>query len=185
MAPPNEAPQNPTLDENGAMVKAPKQGFDAVMELGAVPPTEIVFTASVAINGNVVKLKKDDPLPKDNFLTKEYKGKPFRNFDLAIHADPRSLNAPLSADGRRHGKLQFVTVLYTPEGETVNSITTEIDFDLGDCRLSQAAYERAAGQAADCRAGERGIISCAWASMTCQAAIWARWRFRWIRSIRA
>jgi VWFA-related protein len=130
--PPDAAPQNPTLDEGGATVKAPKEGFEAAMQLGAVPPTEIVFTASVAIDSSVVKLKKDDPLPKDNYLTKEYKDKPFRNFEMAIHTDPRSLNLPLSADGRRHGKLQFTTVLYTPDGEMINSINTEIDFDLAN-----------------------------------------------------
>jgi VWFA-related protein len=131
-APPESSEDAPVVDENGATIKRPKEGFDAAMQLGAVPPTEIVFTASVAINNSVVKLSKNDPLPKDNYLKPEYKDKPFRKFDIAIQTDPHSLNITQSPDGKRHGSLQFVTALYTPDGEMIDSIQSTVNFDLTD-----------------------------------------------------
>ena len=130
--PPDEAAASPAVDDAGATIKRPKGGFDAAMQLGAIPPTEILFTASVAIDNNVVKLSKNDPLPKDNYLKPDYKDKAFRNFDLAIHTDARSLNITQSPDGKRHGSLQFVTALYTQDGEMINSMQTGMTFDVGD-----------------------------------------------------
>jgi VWFA-related protein len=131
-APPEASEGSPVVDENGATIKKPKGGFDAAMQLGAVPPTEIVFSAGLAIDNNVVKLGKSDPLPKDNFLKPEFKDKPFRNFDVAIHTDARSLNITQSPDGKRHGSLQFVTAVFTPDGDMINSIQSMVSFDLTD-----------------------------------------------------
>ena len=131
-APPEASQDAPVVDENGATIKRPKGGFEAAMVLGAVPPTEIVFTASLAIDNSVVKLAKSDALPKDNYLKPEFKDKPFHNFNLDVHADPGSLNVTQSADGKRHVKLQFVTALYTPDGNMINSIESKISFDLTD-----------------------------------------------------
>ena len=131
-APPESSEDAPVVDENGATIKRPKEGFDAAMQLGAVPPTEIIFTASLDIDNSVVKLSKSDPLPKDNYLKPEFKGKPFHTFNVDIHTDPNSLNVTQSADGKRHGSLQFVTALYTADGEMINSIERRITFDMTD-----------------------------------------------------
>jgi VWFA-related protein len=131
-APPDEAAASPAVDDAGATIKKPRGGFDAAMVLGAVPPTEIVFTASLAIDTSVVKLGKNDPLPKDNYLRPDFKDKPFHNFNVDIHTDPHSLNITQSPDGKRHGSLQFVTALYTPDGYMINSIQSMVSFDLSD-----------------------------------------------------
>jgi VWFA-related protein len=131
-APPESSEDSPVVDENGATIKRPREGFDAAMQLGAVPPTEIVFTASLAIDNSVVKLGKNDPQPKDNYLKPEYKDKPFHNFNVAIQTDPHSLNITQSPDGKRHGSLQFVTALFTTDGEMINSIQSMVSFDLTD-----------------------------------------------------
>lgn len=132
-APPPQTSQDaPVVDINGATIKKPRGGFDAAMALGAVPPTEIVFTASLAIDNSVVKLSKNDPLPKDNYLKPEFKDKPFHNVNLDIHTNPNSLNVTQSPDGKRHASLQFVTALYTADGEMINSIESKISFDLTD-----------------------------------------------------
>src|SRR6202789_2555829 len=78
-APPEASQDAPVVDENGATIKRPKGGFEAAMVLGAVPPTEIVFTVSLAIDNSVVKLTKSDTLPKDNYLKPEFKDKTFHN----------------------------------------------------------------------------------------------------------
>lgn len=123
---------SPVVDEAGATIGQPRGGFEAAMQLGAVPPTEIIFTAHVAIGDNVIKLGKNDPLPKDNYLKPEYRGKPFRNFSLIIHTDARSLRIVRTPDGKHQGALQFVTGLYTPDGEMINSIQTEVNYALGE-----------------------------------------------------
>lgn len=131
-APPDPASAAPNVDDKGALIQRPRGGFDAAMQLGAVPPTEIVFTAALSIDNSVTKLGKSDPLPKDNFLKDDYKTKPFHNFDVFIHTDARSLNITQSSDGKRHGSLMFVTALFTPEGEMINSIQSTVTFDLGN-----------------------------------------------------
>ena len=123
---------NANPDQAGAVVRQPKGGFEASMALGAVPPTEIVLSAGVFIEDPVIKLGKNDPLPKDNYLKDDFKTKPFRNFDLNIRADAHSLNIAQSPDGKRHGSMLFVTALYTPEGEMINSIETTVNFDVSD-----------------------------------------------------
>jgi VWFA-related protein len=122
----------PSVDDKGALIQRPRGGFDAAMQLGAVPPTEIIFTAGLSIDNSVTKLGKEDPLPKDNYLKDDYRKKPFHNFDLEIHTDAHSLNITQSPDGKRHGSLQFVTALFTQDGEMINSIQSTVTFDLGN-----------------------------------------------------
>ncbi len=76
--------------QNQGVIAKPKGGFDAAMELGAIPPTEIIFTAHVEKDDKVVKLSKKTPLPKDNYLLPEYKDKPFHNCTVKIATDGHS-----------------------------------------------------------------------------------------------
>jgi VWFA-related protein len=108
----------------GALVKHPKGGFAATMELGAIPPTEIILTASLAEDDKVVKLDKKAPLPADNYLEADYKGKPFRTYTVQIQADAHAMRMARTADGVRHGTVEFVTVVYDQSGNRVNSLIT-------------------------------------------------------------
>jgi len=117
---------------SGALIKHPDGGFAATMELGAIPPTEIIFTASLAIDDKVVKLDKNAPLPPDNYLIAEYKGKPFRTYNLQIQADARSLVMTRSADGVHHGTVEFVTLVYDQTGNRVNSLITTAVLNISD-----------------------------------------------------
>lgn len=125
-------PQSDANTQGGdqAVVHTPKGGFDAAMELGAIPPTEIIFTANVETDNKVVKLNKKTPLPPDNYLLPEYKDKPFRNYTVRIATDARTLHVTRTADGIRHGAVQFVTAVYTAEGQMINSLQTTASFDL-------------------------------------------------------
>ena len=118
--------------QDGAVVHPPKGGFDAAMGLGAVPPTEIIFKASLAIDDKVVKLGKKDPQPKDNYLLPEFKDKPFRNYTLHVDTDAHSLHMTKTTDGIRHGAVQFVTAVYTNDGRMINALQTTAQFDLKD-----------------------------------------------------
>ncbi len=105
---------------DGALVRA-RGGFVESMGLGAIPPTEIVFAASLRPSDTVVKLRKNEPLPKGNFLRAEWQHKPFRDYTVLIRADANHIEATRSPDGVRHIKVQFAAVVYNAEGQPVNS----------------------------------------------------------------
>lgn len=107
----------------GAMVHHSTQGgFDAAMGLGAIPPTEIVFAARVQPDANVAKIDKKTVMPQDNYLKPEWQHKPFRNYAIFYDADLHRARFTRTPDGMRHGSFEFVAVVYTADGEAVNSI---------------------------------------------------------------
>jgi len=114
------APQSQGAD--GVLIKHPEGGFEATMQLGAIPPTEVILTASLAMADKVVKLDKKAPLPADNYMEADYKGKPFRNYTVHIKADAHDLRMTRTANGVRHGTVEFVTVVYDQAGNRVNSL---------------------------------------------------------------
>jgi len=126
----NAAGSNAAGGGTGALIAHPKGGFEASMALGAIPPTEMILTAKLSIGDKVEKLEKDAALPSGNFLTADYKTKPFRTYTVQIRADARGLLLTKSADGVRHGKVQFVTLVYDPEGHKVNSLMSSASVDV-------------------------------------------------------
>jgi hypothetical protein len=130
-APPADGTAPPA---NGAMIPHTKGGFTAAMQLGAIPPTEIVFTAGLAIDDKVQKLDKSAPSPPDNYLSTDFKGKPFRTFILQIHTDAHQLRFTRTADGVRHGKVEFATVVYDQTGNRVNALISTAVLDIGNQR---------------------------------------------------
>jgi VWFA-related protein len=128
-------PQPP--ETPGALVKHPRGGFVAAMQLGAIAPTEVIFTASLAMGDQVVKLDPGTPLPADNYLGANYRDKPFRTCTVQFQADARALRLSRTADGARHGTVEFVTVVYDQTGNPVNSqLTTAV------LNLSEAHYRK-------------------------------------------
>jgi hypothetical protein len=109
-----------------------KGGFDASMALGAVPPTEIIFHASVAPDNQTAKLDKKAPLPPDNFLRPDFLGKPVRTYNLLLVADLHRIKLSRTSDGIRHGTVDFVSVVYGSSGEVVNSLLSTVSLDLND-----------------------------------------------------
>jgi len=119
--------QNPGTAADGAQLGATvhhssKGGFDAAMALGAIPPTEIVFGARLQPDTNTEKLNKNAAMPQDNFLKPEWQHKPFRNYTILYDADLHRARFPRTPDGMRHGSFEFVAIVYTADGEAVNSI---------------------------------------------------------------
>jgi hypothetical protein len=107
------------------------------MQLGAIPPTEVTFTASLSIDDKVVKLDKSEALPPGNFLKAEWKNKPFRTYNLQIRADAHALRLTRTADGKHQGKLDLVTVVYDPMGHQVNALMSSVDANFSDATYRQ------------------------------------------------
>jgi VWFA-related protein len=118
----------------GALVKHPKGGFEAAMQLGVAPPTEVILTASLAIDDTVVKLDRDAPLPTDNYLEADYKAKPFRNYTVQVQADARAFRLTRAADGLRQGLVEIVTIVFDQTGDRVNSLITRAALNLSDAQ---------------------------------------------------
>jgi VWFA-related protein len=130
--------QPPAID---AVIHHPPKGNEAnilaaSMLLGAVVPTEIVFTANIAPDNNVDKVDKKSPLPANNFLRPDYKGKPFRTYNLLYRADLSRVTLAQTPDGMRHGTIEFVAVVYDQSGDTVNSLMASASVD-----LTEASYQ--------------------------------------------
>lgn len=119
-------------DQTGALVQKPKGGFEAAMLLGAIPPTEIVFTASLAEGGQVQKVKKNAPLPPNTFLRADWQDKPFRIDTILFQADIHRLRLVRTPDGIRHGMVEFVTVVYDQNGAPVNTLRSTAELNLSD-----------------------------------------------------
>ena len=119
-------------EQPGALVKTPHGGFQAAMLLGAIPPTEIVFTASLAPGDQVTKLKKNQPLPQGSYLEADWRDKPFRTDTILYKADMHHIHVTQTPDGIRHGSVEFVTILYAQDGQPVNSLRSVATLDLDD-----------------------------------------------------
>jgi VWFA-related protein len=118
-------------DALGATVHhSSKGGFDAAMGLGAIPPTEIVFGARLQADSNTEKLNKSATMPPDNYLKPEWQHKPFRNYTIFYDADMHRIRFTRTPDGMRHGSFEFVAIVYTAEGEAVNSIIETASLNL-------------------------------------------------------
>ena len=105
-------------------------GFGAAMGLGAIPPTEIVFAARIQADDNVMKIGKSAVMPQDNFLKPQWQHKPFRDFAIFYDADVHRVGFTRTPDGMRHASVEFVAVVYTGDGEEVNSIIETASLDV-------------------------------------------------------
>jgi VWFA-related protein len=105
-------------------------GFGAAMGLGAIPPTEIVFAARIQADDNVMKIDKSTAMPQDNFLKPEWQHKPFRDFAIFYDADVHRVRFTRTPDGMRHASVEFVAMVYTSDGEAVNSIIEKASLDV-------------------------------------------------------
>jgi len=140
--PPLAGAQNPGATPDGAQLGATihhssKGGFDAAMGLGAIPPTEIVFAARLEADDHVMKIDKSTVMPQDNFLKPEWQHKPFRDYTIFYDADLHSARFTRTPNGMRHGSFEFVAVVYTADGETVNSIIETASLDVSPDRYRE------------------------------------------------
>ncbi len=132
---------NQQVDVGGGVMlrRAPKESMQAAMALGAIPPTEIIFSLSLTPGSTVSKLGKNDPLPKDSYLTAKYHDKPTHEYQVLFRMSPASVQWTQSPDGIRHGRVEFVTLAYDDQGELVNSMISAVEMDLSDATYRKTA----------------------------------------------
>jgi VWFA-related protein len=114
-----------------------KEGFEEAMQLGAVPPTEIIFTVRVTENEKIEQLRKEDAWPKDNYLAADWKYKPFHTYSVEFTADAKTLKLTKGPDGLRHGSIAFVSVVYDQMAQNANSRLTTINMEVDEAQYQE------------------------------------------------
>jgi len=130
VAPEAYLPAAPTAGPEGVAL-ADRPAFDAAMELGAVPAGELLFEVSVKPDSQATRLQAGEPAPPANFLASDYVKKPFRNYELHYRVDLDRLAQVGPNDGIRKAELVYAVVVYSPEGEIVNSLVSQSSLNIG------------------------------------------------------
>jgi VWFA-related protein len=110
----------------------PQTAMQAAMLRGTPGASQILFsvqaTVSAATVDTITKGTKPDPK-----LMKP----PYRSYDLLYLVDVHNVAFPASADGVRHGSVEFAAVVYDDEGAVVDQTSTKINLDLPADRYAQ------------------------------------------------
>lgn len=120
-----QAWMQPAVVSNG-----PHSDFLKAMQLGAIPPTQVLFNASISPGTQTRKLEKKGPPPQGEALREDMRGKPFREYHLLYAVAPHFIKLTAEPDGKRAGDLEFVAVLYDDTGAQVNSTVTTMQLNL-------------------------------------------------------
>jgi VWFA-related protein len=135
----------PAAGDAGDLEQAPPAGasLDAALELGALPPTELIFNASVTPATTVTRLAKGEPLPPDNYLREDFQRKPFRNYRVLFTVDPGRVSFSDSSDGHHHAQLEYAAVVYNAQGEILNSILSSRTINFTDADYRKVLHQEA------------------------------------------
>jgi VWFA-related protein len=104
--------------------------FADAMQLGSIPPTQILFDVSISPGRTSQKLEKNDASNHGENLRQDLRKKPLRNYSVLFAVDSHTLSFTQAADGVRHGTLDFVTRIYDDQGVLANSITATVQLNL-------------------------------------------------------
>ena len=118
----------------------PRGSFADSMQLGAIPPTEIIFTTSLSPGTAAQKLDKAAPTPAAKYIREDLRKKPLRDYSILFAVNPNSLRFTATPDGIRHGEFAFVTVVYDDQGVEVNSSMSTIALNLKPATYDQVMH---------------------------------------------
>lgn len=99
----------------------------AVMARGAPMPEDLLFKVRVLPASTAT----EDALAPNNTVDPQHPIKPpFRRYDVDFAALTDRVQAALQADGKRKGALEFIALLYDPDGKLLNATSAGMEFDL-------------------------------------------------------
>jgi len=117
-------------------------------------------------------------MPKDNFLKPEWQHKPFRNYTILYDADLHRARFTRTPDGMRHGSFEFVAMVYTAEGEAVNSIIETAELNVSADRYRELLVSGLQMKEEIAIPGKGQLLFCASVCTTKRATRWAHWKSR-------
>jgi hypothetical protein len=118
------------------------QVFTDAMRLGAIPSGELLFNVSVTPDKAAIRLRPGEPQPPGNFLRADYEKKPLRIYHLVFVVDPRRVSFTLAADGNEHAQLDYATVVYDNEGDSLNALLSSTDVDLDEATYDKVMHQQ-------------------------------------------
>ena len=150
---PGRAPASSSTDSRKLLSYSPKGDpggygaakrtpLDQAMIFGAVAPFEILFQAHVTPELSTEKIKRNMPLPKDNFLKGQWQHTPYRNYQIHYSIQPQDIQFASQRVDSYHGNIQFIAIVYDDGGNIVNSLvnTREVQVDAaGYGRIMQSS----------------------------------------------
>jgi VWFA-related protein len=111
---------------------APIDKLHSAMVLGSLPSTELLFVAKIEASADTQKISRKATLPADNYLRSPFADRRTRDYEIQFAAKIGDIHLSQTPDGIRHGKVDFVTVVYADGGEVVNSLGSSETLDLSD-----------------------------------------------------
>jgi VWFA-related protein len=99
------------------------------MMLGALAPTDVLFQAKLAASQDVLKPGKGAVIPSGSEISPEYRKSAFRDYDIALSIDTKTLRLePKKIDGY-HGEIEVLTVVFDTMGQPVSQVITKANLD--------------------------------------------------------
>jgi VWFA-related protein len=117
--------------QNGQPAPPPHNAFHAAMIHGAPDPTQLVFVADV----RPTTTDNEAAAMQSNQLGKDVQG-PFRRYSITFGVNPGQLDFTAGQDGARHCGLEFVTLVYDPNGALVNQQANGIAAGIPDAKFA-------------------------------------------------
>jgi VWFA-related protein len=107
------------------------------MQHGVPGSTQIVYTVRVLpdVQPSITQdtLAKGNVANRTGFLTIK---PPYRTYRVDFGVDPSNIVFTRDANGAYHGSVEFVTFIYQPDGQVVNSMSNEVNFTLPPARYA-------------------------------------------------
>jgi VWFA-related protein len=117
--------------QNGQPAPPPYNAFHAAMIHGAPDPTQLIFVAAV----RPTTADSETAPVEGNQLGKDVQG-PFRRYTVVFAITPRQINFATGQDGAHHFGLEFVTLVYNPNGELVNQQANGVVASIPDAKFA-------------------------------------------------
>jgi len=103
----------------------PMNAMQAAMQRGGPDPTQIIFAVKI-----VPAAERDNTLPKSNRPIGKQMKPPYRHYAVYYVPSLPDISFEAAPDGTYHASLEFVTMLYSPHGELMNTTSSELNTNL-------------------------------------------------------
>jgi VWFA-related protein len=103
----------------------PMTAMQTAMQRGGPDPTQILFEVKI-----VPAAERENTLPKSNRPIGKQMKPPYRHYTVYYGPNLHDIAFEAAPDGTYHASFEFVTMLYSPEGDLMNTSSNELNASL-------------------------------------------------------